>query len=381
MNIPDANPAQPETYARRILLAVTGLTPQVVTETLFYLARIRTPAYVPTEVHLLTTGEGAGRAELTLLDEEKGQFRRFCEDYGLTDRIRFERDPIHIIEDDTGHPLADIADADHSRVAGDSIAARIGEFTGLPDCSLHVSIAGGRKTMGFYAGYALSLFGRPQDRLSHVIVSDPFESTQEFYYPPPKPRVIFTRDQKPVRTDEARIMLAEIPFVRLRDGVPKDLQQGRTRFGEVVEAIQRNLVPAQVVLYPSRCSIRVGDTEIRLEPRYFAFYAWLAERRRAGAAALRGDGAKAEEFLACYVNTLRASGRDEGAIEEAVKRNRGQVLLEREFIHEAACRINGKLESALGHLARHVHGIVAAGERGESEYSLAVPAERIVWEE
>jgi CRISPR-associated protein (TIGR02584 family) len=28
---------------------------------------------------------------------------------------------------------------------------------------------GERKTMGFYVGYALSLFGRAQDRLSHVI--------------------------------------------------------------------------------------------------------------------------------------------------------------------------------------------------------------------
>ena len=32
---------------------------------------------------------------------------------------------------------------------------------------MHVSIAGGRKTRGFLAGYTLSLLGRPQDRLSH----------------------------------------------------------------------------------------------------------------------------------------------------------------------------------------------------------------------
>ncbi|WP_085213234.1 CRISPR-associated ring nuclease [Methylomagnum ishizawai] len=61
-------------------MAVTGLTPQVVTE----LARLRAVPYIPTEVHLLTTGEGASRAELTLLDADKGYFHRFCDDYGLT---------------------------------------------------------------------------------------------------------------------------------------------------------------------------------------------------------------------------------------------------------------------------------------------------------
>ena len=37
--------------------------------------------------------------------------------------------------------------------------------------------------MGYYLGYALSLFGRSQDRLSHVLVSDGYEGHPEFYYP------------------------------------------------------------------------------------------------------------------------------------------------------------------------------------------------------
>ncbi len=49
-------------YPRRILLAVTGLTPQVITETLYALAVQRQPAFIPTEIHLLTTHEGAEAA-------------------------------------------------------------------------------------------------------------------------------------------------------------------------------------------------------------------------------------------------------------------------------------------------------------------------------
>jgi len=51
-----------QTSERRILLAVTGLTPQIVTETLYALAIGCKPAWLPTEVHVITTEEGAERA-------------------------------------------------------------------------------------------------------------------------------------------------------------------------------------------------------------------------------------------------------------------------------------------------------------------------------
>jgi CRISPR-associated protein (TIGR02584 family) len=43
-----------------------------------------------------------------------------------------------------------------------------------------MSIAGGRKTMGFYAGYALSLYGRAQDRMSHVLVEESSKLLETF---------------------------------------------------------------------------------------------------------------------------------------------------------------------------------------------------------
>jgi CRISPR-associated protein (TIGR02584 family) len=74
---------EPTGFPRRILLAVTGLTPQVVTETLYALAVRREPAFVPTEVVLLTTAEGAERARLSLLSAEPGWFARLVSDYDL----------------------------------------------------------------------------------------------------------------------------------------------------------------------------------------------------------------------------------------------------------------------------------------------------------
>jgi CRISPR-associated protein (TIGR02584 family) len=78
----------PEHYPCRRLLCVSGLSPQIVTETLYALTVLSEPHFVPTEVHLLTTAEGADRARLTLLSEEPGWFHRLCKDYGLPE-IRF----------------------------------------------------------------------------------------------------------------------------------------------------------------------------------------------------------------------------------------------------------------------------------------------------
>ncbi|MEF8766960.1 hypothetical protein [Candidatus Accumulibacter contiguus] len=55
----------PNDYPRRILVAVTGLSPQIVTETLYALAVAPSgTAFVPTEIHLITTRSGAEKASL-----------------------------------------------------------------------------------------------------------------------------------------------------------------------------------------------------------------------------------------------------------------------------------------------------------------------------
>jgi CRISPR-associated protein (TIGR02584 family) len=73
--------SEPHTHPHRILLLVTGRPPQVVTETLYALCVSREPAFIPTEVHLITTSEGAQDARLALLSEPDGWFHRLCRDY------------------------------------------------------------------------------------------------------------------------------------------------------------------------------------------------------------------------------------------------------------------------------------------------------------
>lgn len=185
---------QPHQYEKRILLAVSGMSPQILTETLYAIvvAEKETP-FIPTEVHLISTQEGARRAILELLHPQTGKFHGLCREYGLTG-IQFNEQNVYAIKDKAGMPLNDIKTPKDNEAAADFITEIVSQLTRDNNAALHVSMAGGRKTMGYYLGYALSLYGRAQDRLSHVLVSENYESLPAFFYPTIESFVIYDRN-------------------------------------------------------------------------------------------------------------------------------------------------------------------------------------------
>lgn len=303
----ESMPVSTTEYSRRILLAVTGLSPQIVTETLYALTVRETPKFIPTEIHLLTTIEGAERARLALLSETPGWFHRLRQEYGLP-AIAFDSTHIHVLCDAHGHALQDIRTPEDNALAADFITEKVRQLTADTDSALHVSIAGGRKTMGFYLGYALSLFGRPQDHLSHVLVSEPFESSWEFFYPTPYGRVITTRDNKLADTANAEVMLADIPFVSLRHGLPEHLLQGHARYSETVIAARQALGPAELVLDLRGRRVRAGNFLFSLPPAELALMAVFARRILQGAAPVAAPtkGVPDPDWARRYLAELRA---------------------------------------------------------------------------
>ncbi len=268
----------PSDYPRRILVAVTGLSPQIVTETLYALAVAPAQtAFVPTEIHLITTRSGAEKARLALLSDEPGWFHHLCQDYALPP-INFATRNIHVLADADGNALEDIRSPDDNRRAADGITEIIREFTADPDCALHVSIAGGRKTMGFFLGYALSLYGRPQDKLSHVLVSEPFESSSGFYYPTPASRVLELAGGRLADTASAQVTLAELPFVSLRHGLPEALLTGRASYNQTVEAARRGLAPPELQIDLAARQVRAAGKVFALPPAELALLSVFARR-------------------------------------------------------------------------------------------------------
>jgi len=364
-------------YPRRILLAVTGLSPQIVTETLYALCLVQKPAFIPTEVHLLTTTEGAKRATLNLLSTE-GWFHRLRNDYDLPP-IHFDTDCIHILKDSDGKPLDDIRSIEDNQYAADTIVNTVRKLTQTENTALHVSIAGGRKTMGFHAGYALSLYGRKQDCLSHVLVSGAYESHPDFYYPTPYSRVIHTRGENPcpMDTKEAEVMLAEIPFVCLRHYLPDELLDEETRYSMAVRALQEELAPAEIELDLVKRELRCGHKIISLSLAILVFYAWFVFRKKKGQAAINWHTADATEYLAVYANLAggRESSRYEKA-EESLSEGDGFSFSKEAFEYRKA-KTKKSLVTALGERRANDYLFQAVGKRPNTRFEIGVPAEKI----
>lgn len=333
----------PNAFPRRILLAVTGLTPQIVTETLYALAAVSEPAFLPTEVHLLTTAIGKDLARTALLHLDGGQFHSLLADYPQIGQPAFDADRIHVIHAPDGSPLPDIRTPEENAAAAAAITSLVAELTSDDEASLHVSIAGGRKTMGFYLGYAFSLYARPQDRLSHVLVSQPFESHPEFFYPPASPRRLITRDNKHVDTDDAVLTLAEIPVVRLRHGLPKALLQGQAGFNETVSAVQSSFAPPVLAINISAQRVECGGKEVRLRPALLAWLAWWARNVLAGCPMQHWRDADPACFLDIYGQVV---GADSDAFEST--RRRLSAGMEKEFFEQNNSRLDGALREQLG---------------------------------
>lgn len=324
----------PEHYPQRVLVVVSGMSPQVMTETLYALAVQRTPPFQPTEIHLLSTASGARHARLSLLDGD-AHFHRLCQDYAL-DAGSFGAERIHALAGLDGKPLDDIRTAEDNEAAADFITGFIRDQTARADAAVHVSMAGGRKTMGYYAGYALSLYGRDQDRLSHVLVSEDFEGHRDFFYPTPSSVAIYREGKPALDASEARVELAEIPFVRLRDELPEGMLGASALYGArhgfrqaIANANQAR--QAQVMhLDMDALQFHLGNHDLAaLGTANIALLCWLAWRQSNGQSSLdirdvinHGEDLGREFLHICQ----RLQDRDESRTAAARDKGQGAAL-------------------------------------------------------
>lgn len=273
---------------RHILCLVTGMTPQIITETVWALAcdPDNDSPWVPDEIHVLSTDDGLNQIRSRLFSEKEGfKFAKFQKEYPQLANIHFDGSDkyLHVITDPDGNILKDLKTPDDNELAANLICQMVRQFTERDDVALHVSIAGGRKTMGFYAGYALSLYGRAQDKMSHVLVDERYESARDFFYPSVSDDVFVTnRDGVELRTKDAQIWLANIPFVRMRDAISHRHQlKSDDSFSQVVQKINQSYQDVRLVIDLAKQIVVVNNTfEVKLPPREFALLHWFADLRK-----------------------------------------------------------------------------------------------------
>ena len=373
---------------REILVAVAGLPPQVITETLYYLTQKRDPPVVIAEIHVLTTEPGRRRIRTDLLTPDSGHFYAFCQEYALDPTtITFDAERIHVLTDAAGVPLDDIRTAADSAAVADQILALIRRLTDDPTTRLHCSLAGGRKTQSALLGFALQLYGRPQDTLLHVLVDEAFENHANFFYPSRQPRLIQTRDGRQLDARTARVDVAEIPYVRLRDKLSTSLSQLTSGFAPTIERVQHTLdtLPGlpPLIIEPASRKVCIGITQIALEPVEIVLYTQLALAnvqqvgREDGFLSLKELNGKRDEMLRRYERLY-------GAYSEHVDnlRQAWEKAIPRAGLLSRFSKINRKIRQAVPDSVDVALYVVTSARRyGATRYGLRLSPERIELQE
>ncbi len=286
-----------------------------------------------------------------LFQEPQAHFIRFCIEFGLEDlSASFHSGNIEIVRDECGRELRDIITHEDNTAVANAIMERVRTLAADPDCVIHASIAGGRKTMGVALALAMSLFGRKQDELSHVLVNPPFESHPEFFYPPRSPRILLTGSpprQHPVSTEKAQISLAEIPFLRLRGLLDPSLLADAASWQELIRRAQETLQPPHLEIDVLGGRADMNGSDLGLSPVNLAFLLMLARRRLRGETTFcpaegAPDAALARDMLQA-MDTLRL----DGDLHQSTRRTL-QGGMEKSFFERRKSAVNGAMRKALG---------------------------------
>lgn len=283
-----------------VLFAVTGMSPAVLTETVWALAHEK-PSVVPDRVVVLTTRRGfvQVRAELLAPRREFGKaavwdaLRDALDRKGLrtAGRLRFgdTGDDIRVFTaaGPAGRTveLEDIRTAAENAAAADFILGKLREFTENPDVRVIASIAGGRKTMSALLYACMTLIGRETDRLTHVLVNDPYDSDLEprFYFPDQRPGTLKGRNGRSFKACNARVELADIPFVPLRNRF-RELERMPGGFSSLVRQYAKDLktegVCPRVRIDREAKEVWVNGTSVPLRTRALLVLEYLVELSR-----------------------------------------------------------------------------------------------------
>ncbi|MGC9035395.1 MAG: CRISPR-associated ring nuclease Csm6 [Verrucomicrobiia bacterium] len=245
-----------------VLLAVTGMSPAVLTETIWALAHpVPDPddsPIIPHRVVVITTSRGREEiikalftksplfGDKTVWESLREQLAK--EGFDVKDRLLFGTtgDDIRVFtkpepRNNQNYELDDIRTPEDNEAAADFILESLRAFVEDPDKIVIGSIAGGRKTMSALLYACFCLIGRDCDRLTHVLVNEPFEQLRDFFFPSQPGAVITHRDGGKFNPADAKIQLAEIPFVPLRYLFQRELGRPAGGFMRLVDTCTSNI--------------------------------------------------------------------------------------------------------------------------------------------
>ena len=244
---------------KKIVLVVgMGTSPAVMTETVWALAHQREPV-VPDEVVVITTKSGKDALCAAIMSGVPSVWNRLKtalakEKIAIDGKLVFGDTSIRVIPDADGNEASDLRTGADNLRAADFMLGELRKYTADSATTVLCSIAGGRKTMSALLFSCMSLLGREEDKVYHVLIPPEYECgmSPPFFFPEKgKKHELLSRGQstvKHVASTKIGIELFEVPFVRMRGWYQDKFKTIPPTYRTLISRVQTVAPPA--VVYP-----------------------------------------------------------------------------------------------------------------------------------
>ncbi|MBP5509341.1 MAG: TIGR02584 family CRISPR-associated protein [Kiritimatiellae bacterium] len=274
-----------------VLVAAMGMSPAVLTETVWALAHRENPT-VPDEIAVLTTSSGRNGLKAVLMEgmpcvweRLKDALRR--EGIAHDGKLVFGETSIRVIPDADGNETDDLRTGEDNLLAANFMLGELRKYTESSDTVVLASIAGGRKTMSALLFSCMTLLGREDDKVYHVLIPPEYECGMEppFFFPQKGvTHQILSRGQptgKKVPGTEIGIELFEVPFVRMRGWYQEKFKTIPPSYRTLISRMR--MVAPSATVYPEieidawNGRVKVDGRDVPLSKTCFAALLLLAD--------------------------------------------------------------------------------------------------------
>jgi CRISPR-associated protein (TIGR02584 family) len=275
-----------EQSKRTILVAGMGTSPAVLTETVWALAHQETPV-VPDEITVITTKSGREALQKALMTGTscvwecmKASLRK--EKIAIEGKLVLGETSIRVFPDENGNAIDDLRTGDDNLRAADFMLGELRKYTEDTETTILCSIAGGRKTMSALLFSCMTLLGREDDKVYHVLLPPEFEggTVPIFYFPKKGARYKSRVSGKSYLGGKMNAELFEVPFVRMRGWYQDKFKTIPPSYRALISRVQKVAPPA--VTYPEieidawNGWVKVDGTNVPMSRPCFAMLLLLA---------------------------------------------------------------------------------------------------------
>ena len=332
------------------LLSLVGTAPAVLTETVWALA-VQDDPVIPDRIIAVTTAPGASRLKEKLFRDGHWERMLSClqgQGLDLDGKLRFGpiADSIRVFPDlSHARELDDIRSIEDNEAVAEFFMELIRGFTENDSVQLIVSIAGGRKTTSALLYSVMSLLGRAQDRISHILVDDEWIFQEDFMYPGCAGEFVDRQTGQTLSSADATLQLVDVPFVPLRYLFKRDLERSAGSFVELMNQVRTRTINIDedliVQLDTGSAAFTVSGRSISLSPNEFLFYLFFARKAVEGQPPVESYAAIGEDL-----EDLKTEYLKEDNLGHWSQRALGGQFDAGEDLRKWASNIRGKLKVA-----------------------------------